>query len=191
MAPKRPHAEVSADETAASSEQAAASEPDPPPDAAQLTAAQFWYYEGHEAVLQGPFRSQDMRSWFESGYLAPTLQVAPSWYGEVPTTFWAITTLWAVESVRDQAFVTSEQPPAAAATTSQPEYIEANTFDGRMGGYTFKTDVYGTGYYLDHPRPIEITAEDIEAKKAARKAAAMAFRTHIAAVGADFREHKG
>ena len=91
----------------------------------------------------------------------------------------------------DQAFVGNEQPPAAAATTSQPEYIEANTFDGRVDGYTFKTDVYGTGYYLDHPRPIEITAEDIEAKKAARKAAAMAFRTHIAPTGADFREHKG
>lgn len=172
---------------------AGASSAEPAPDSASLLAAQFWYYEGAESVQHGPFSSADMRAWFTGGYLQPTLAVAPSWYGEVPITFWPISALWADDVAGEQAFVGVALAPVAVAPllSAAPEFIESDTFDGAKDGYAFRTDFYGTGYYRDTPPPIEITADDIEAEKRERKAKALAFVSHIAPTGADFREHKG
>jgi hypothetical protein len=160
----------------------------PPPSVSELLAAQFWYYEGQDAMLQGPFSTSHMRSWFLANYLAFTLPVAPSWYGEVPVTFWRICDLWPAAVARDQAFAGGATISANYDQTG-PEFID-EPFNGGKAGYAFKTDVYGTGYYRDEAPAMDITLEDIEAEKNARKAKAMNFRTHIAPTGADFREHK-
>lgn len=161
----------------------------PPPSVEELLAAQFWYYEGQDAMLQGPFSTQHMRAWFLANYLAFTLPVAPSWYGEVPTTFWRICDLWPAAVARDKAFAGSSATIAADYDAKGPDFME-QPFEGAKDGYAYRTDVYGTGYYRDTPPAVDITAEDIEAEKAARKAKAMNFKTHIAPTGADFREHK-
>lgn len=165
----------------------------PPPDAASLAAAQFWYYEGQDTVVQGPFSTHDMRAWYAGGYLAMTLPVAPSFYGEVPNTFWTIGTLWSADVVAEQAFASALPPPApvAAASSAAPAFIDSPRFTGQMANYAFRTDLYGTGYYRDDPQTIEITADDIEKEKAERKAKAKAFQHYTAVTGADFRENKG
>ena len=162
----------------------------PPPDAASLLAAPFWYYEADGAIVHGPFSTVDMRAGYEGSYLQPTLPVAPSFYGEVPTTFWPISALWAEDVAAEQAFVSVVETPTAPVLNTGPEFIEADTFAGAREGYVFRTELYGTGYYRDTPPAIEITAADIEAEKKKRREKALAFSSHIAPTGADFREHK-
>ena len=65
------------DESAAAAPPAAPPEPplpeeEPPPDATALEAAQFWYYEGEGAMMQGPFSSAHMRAWFRKHVACPT-----------------------------------------------------------------------------------------------------------------------
>ena len=89
-----------------------------PAEAGDIDKAPFWYYQDTSCQEQGPFASETMRSWQVAGYFLPTLCVAPSYYGEVPSTYWPLDALWEVP--RKQAFGAAvwEPPeePAAAAT---------------------------------------------------------------------------
>ena len=156
-----------------------------------MEAAPFWYYTDADDALQGPFSTADMRAWYVAGYLSSELLVAPSFYGEVPETFWQIGWLWTAAVAADRAFASAVAQPAPVAASVNQAFIESATFDGHMQGYAFKTDMYGTGYYLDERLPVEITAKEIEDEKKARRAKALAFVPHTAPTGADFREHKG
>ena len=47
-----------------------------------------------------------MRQWYEAGYFAGDVNVAASYYGEVPCTFWPISKLW--QNPATEAFVLAE-----------------------------------------------------------------------------------
>ena len=166
---------------------------DPPPDATSLRAAQFFYYDGGGDNVQGPFGIGEMRAWFEFGYLTPGLHVAPSWYGEVPSTLWPIAAIWPDEATRaDEAFACAPEAAAVPAVQRvEPDFIECPSFSGGKDGYVFRTDLYGTGYYKDTPKEIEVTAASILDEKEEKRKKALEWASHIAPTGADFREHKG
>jgi len=56
----------------------------------RMMSAQWWYYRDAQGNLQGPFYPGQMREWFLGGWLPETQQVAPSFQGEVPQSFVAI-----------------------------------------------------------------------------------------------------
>ena len=64
------------------------------PSEAELAGATMFYYTDASDTTQGPFAAGHMRSWFQQGYLLPTTPLAPSFYGEVPQHFWALSALW-------------------------------------------------------------------------------------------------
>ena len=55
----------------------------------------------------------NMHAWFGAGHFPETQQVAPSYYGEVPETFWPISELY--EDPNPDAFVLARLRPCALA----------------------------------------------------------------------------
>ena len=67
----------------------------PPPAAADLAAATLWFYADASGQTQGPFSVENMRQWFSAGYMPPSSTLcAPSFYGEVPSDMWLLSTLF-------------------------------------------------------------------------------------------------
>jgi len=139
-----------------------------PPSQQTLQFTNMWYYtDMQQGAQQGPYSSFEMRSWLTSGYMAPNTLVAPSLYGEVPETMWAITELWS--NPHELAFMLAEEAAAKAVFTQVgPEFIACEAWEGAKPGYSFKVDFYGLGYYRDDPQPIEITKDELE-EEARRK----------------------
>ena len=161
----------------------AASLSEPPPTASELRGALLWYYEDTQAVTQGPFGYSDMRAWLDAGYLPAATPCAPSFYGEVPTTFWPIATLYA--DPLTAAFRVAEDVAAAAASTADalsrgPDFMPSDSFIGPRDDYVFKSDTYGVGYYRDEPPNVaEIMAlhERLAADAKKRRDDIKAFRS--------------
>lgn len=53
-----------------------------------------WHNVDAAGSLQGPFATEQMRTWFTEGYFAAETRVAPSHNGEKPQELWPISTLW-------------------------------------------------------------------------------------------------
>ena len=68
-----------------------------------METAQLWYYKDSAGQEQGPQPAAGMRQWYEAGYFAGDVNVAASYYGEVPCTFWPISELW--QNPATEAFV--------------------------------------------------------------------------------------
>ena len=140
------------------------------PDAAQLFYCSLYYYEDASQVVQGPFQHTLMRAWFDAGYILPSTQVAPSFYGEVPSTFYPVEELY--DDIAN-AFAVAKEIEAAAAAAAElqargPEFIESPTFSGAKDGFIFKSDLYGIGYYIDEPPAVEVTEASLKAEAADR-----------------------
>ena len=94
--------------------------------------------------------------WLLDELLPDSTPVAPSYYGEVPTTFWPVTELY--KDPQTHAFVLADDALAssshtAAAEAAAPEFEPASAFNGKRQGYVFRSDHYGLGYYRDVRRP--------------------------------------
>ena len=72
----------------------------PPAEAGDVSSATLFYYEDGSSVTQGPFPVENLRAWFEQGFVLPTTLVAPTYYGEVPPKMWPVGELWQ-DPVRD------------------------------------------------------------------------------------------
>ena len=166
-----------------------AARPADAPSMAELKFASLWYYEDAQGCMQGPFSATDMRSWHLANYLQPTLKVAPSWYGEVPTALWEIAALWS--NVSD-AFDVVEQAIVAPAVASRgPDFMPSDHFAGRQDGYYFGSGMWGVGYYRDEPLAVEITVADLQEEIRERKAKAARFRATSQVPGPDLGNTSG
>ena len=111
--------------------------PEPPdvpgaPDVHDLSYASMWYYEDSSGLQQGPYTSAQMDEWHGAGYLPRSTLVAPSYYGEVPSTMWPIGQLW--RTAPDSAFVlavNAVQEQGTAADDYQEEFFPSDRFIGR------------------------------------------------------------
>ena len=161
---------------AADTEAASSSTADfaPPEGAGLLGSATFWYYRDANDQEQGPHQASTMRAWFEAGFFYG-VSVAPTYYGEVPETYWPIETLWQAPAA--QAFMLAGGVEEVQATEEAAPFIPAHEFAGERVGYVFTTREYGVGYYEDvshvnadgvprwGPRP-EVTAASMAKHKA-------------------------
>ena len=135
-----------------------------PEEAGAVETAQLWYYKDSAGQEQGPQPAAGMRQWYEAGYFAGDVNVAASYYGEVPCTFWPISELW--QNPATEAFVLAEGVgETEVAVQHQEPFQPCSFFAGAREGYVFKNDEWGVGYYIDNPRPIEVNAELLEAEK--------------------------
>lgn len=171
---------------AAASAPSSSSEPKPlepfaaPEEAGAVSHAQLWYYRDAYGQEQGPQPAASMRHWFLQGYFDGGVQVAPTYYGEVPVAFWPMDQLW--RDPKADAFVLADgagdgtfvgQVDQSAVTYREP-FMPCAHFAGYREGYVFKTDEdYGTGYFLDAPPKPEVNAMLLEAEKEIVKAKAM------------------
>jgi len=140
-----------------------------PAEAGALEYAELWYYRDNEGSDQGPHPAQNMRAWMEAGYFAYSVTVAASYYGEIPETMWRIDDLW--EDPKNEAFVTL-RGAVDVAEEILPEFQPSGEFCGAREHYVFKADFFGTGYYIDQPPPIVVTASSLEREKEAKEARA-------------------
>eukprot|EP00656_Telonema_subtile_P007878 TRINITY_DN13697_c0_g1_i1.p1 TRINITY_DN13697_c0_g1~~TRINITY_DN13697_c0_g1_i1.p1 ORF type:complete len:212 (+),score=41.06 TRINITY_DN13697_c0_g1_i1:104-739(+) len=67
---------------------------EPPIPLSRTRRAQFWYYRDIAGQTQGPFYPGQMCEWYTAGHFASSHQVAPSFQGEVPRSFYAISALF-------------------------------------------------------------------------------------------------
>ena len=156
-----------------------------PPLPSSLAHATLWYYDDVQLVRQGPFSSLDMRTWYSAGCLPTSTCVAPSWYGEVPVDLWPISTLW--EEPESQAFALADDAQVVVIQEPpKPEFIPAENFVGAREGYVFGTDYgtalgygFGTGYYLDVPKKVEVTYESLHREIDEKKAKFSNFHSSI------------
>ena len=165
---------------AAASAPSSSSEPPEPPapfaapeEAGAVSHAQLWYYRDAHGQEQGPQPAASMRHWFLQGYFDGGVQVAPTYYGEVPITFWPMDQLW--RDPKADAFVLADGADeggfvggqvAGAAVAYREPFLPCAHFAGYREGYAFKTDEdYGTGYFLDAPPVPEVNAMLLEAEK--------------------------
>ena len=132
----------------------AASSAEPPPPQ-QLAYVNMWYYDDVHGMQQGPFSSFDMKAWFATGFMPDSTPVAPSWYGEVPTVTWPISTIW--EDATADAFAMAADAEVHVPVAAQPAFMPSDWFDGPREGFAFRTGDYGLGYYRDIPPTVEIT----------------------------------
>ena len=171
---KRPHEEEGgAAAPAASGAPATASGPPPaaaasafarPEDAGPVETAQLWYYQDSTGQEQGPHPAAGMRQWHVAGYFTGGVNVAASYYGEVPFAFWPISELW--QDPKTEAFVLADGVgQVECAVQHQEEFVPCSFFSGSREGYVFKSDEFGVGYYLDNPPPVEVNAQLLEAQK--------------------------
>ena len=135
-----------------------------PEEAGAVETAQLWYYQDSTGQEQGPHPAAGMRQWYVAGYFAGAVNVAASYYGEVPFTFWPISVLW--QNPTTEAFVLAEGVgETEVAVQHQEEFQPCSFFSGAREGYVFKNDEWGVGYYIDKPPPIEVNAQLLEAEK--------------------------
>merc|ERR1711934_104957 len=83
-----------------------------------LKKAQYWYYHDTEGSLQGPFFPGQMGGWLQNGYIDGSLSVGPSFQGEVPTEFHAVSSLFD-EPLNEHAFI-----PGPGIANMPPEEVE-------------------------------------------------------------------
>ena len=158
---KRPLEE---DAAAPAAPAAAASAFTRPEEAGAVETAQLWYYQDSAGQEQGPQPAEGMRQWYNAGYFAGDVNVAASYYGEVPFTFWPISELW--QNPTTEAFVLAEGVGVVeVAVHHQEEFQPCSVFSGPREGYAFKNDEWGVGYYLDNPPAIQVNAQLLEAEK--------------------------
>jgi len=147
-----------------------AAPPFAPPEAGAVQFAELWYFVDDNGVEQGPHGVGEMRAWYEAGYFLPTCKVAASYYGEIPETYFQIQQLWKTPAT--EAFMVIITRPVEAAPDVRPEFQPCAQFGGARGGYCFKLDLYGVGYYLDKPPEIDAkcTRQALEKDKEEREA---------------------
>jgi hypothetical protein len=134
----------------------------PPPEAGAIHTADLWYYRDDGGNEQGPQSSANMRAWFQADYFHQAVEVAASYYGEVPEAFFQIKSLW--EDPTSSAFITVSAQVEEAPEVL-PEFQPCEIFSGRKEAYVFKSDIFGVGYYLDTPPKIEVTYVELEREK--------------------------
>ena len=158
---KRPLEE---DAAAPAAPAAAASAFTRPEEAGAVETAQLWYYQDSTGQEQGPHPAAGMRQWYDAGYFAGVVNVAASYYGEVPFAFWPISELW--QDPKKEAFLLAEGVgEVEVAVQHQEEFVPCSFFSGPREGYVFKSDEFGVGYYIDNPPKIEVNAQLLEAQK--------------------------
>jgi len=106
------------------SEKGAASKPDKetlerPAWAEKVLQVQWWYYKDTHGVPQGPHYPGQMRGWYTGGYFKSTLEVAPSFQGEVPQDYTPIFMVFE-EPIDETAFIPGPGIANFAPTVDEP-----------------------------------------------------------------------